>query len=512
MSSKTNVIEKSIVQIFADHNYPSYAQPWSFLDHQKSGSTGFCVELPGFITDRWRSGDNSNKYIITNAHCVHGSSYIKIRKRGESTLYRFRMESIIYECDLAILSMDTSYYLSSKQKQDLKTLINEFWDNVLPLELGGLPAKMDTVYVYGYPLGGHNISVTSGSINRIQTIKYYEIVYGIAIQIDAPINFGNSGGPVVDSSGLVIGIAFSGEDDRFTQNMGYIIPVALIKFFLKSVVASKKFRGLCSLEIGYQNLDNAVIREYLQAGDKPGILINSVGEFGCSAGHLQRMDIITHIDDKPVANDGAMTLSDVLREVQSNPSDLESGEIVPFGTYISLKLPGDSVKLKVIRNATEVSVSIKLKPKPFLVPILEYQISPSYFVITGFVFIPLSLMVIDEKTKEKEYVSHLISYYTSQNMQKKDEQIIILAQKFESEVTEGFEFENNVLKSVNGIDILNLEHLFRTVKAEVRKSKTMLFEFRDTGNIIIIDCQDYIKNQKTIISKNLGDIPEYSPS
>lgn len=497
-------IEKSIVQIYADHSYPSYAQPWSYLDYHKSTSTGFCVAVPEFVTDRWRTTENSNKYIITNAHCVHNSNFIKIRKRGESTQYRCRVDSIVYECDLAILSIDYDYYISSKQKHDVKELVNRFWDPLEPLTFGGLPNKLDRVYVYGYPLGGYNISITSGSVNRIQIIKYYEVVYGIAIQIDAPINFGNSGGPVVDTSGIVIGIAFSGEDDRFTQNMGYIIPTGLVEFFLRSIVASRRFRGLCSLEIGIQTLDNIAMREYLKVGSRTGILVNQVNKFGASAESLHRFDVIVQIDGKNIANDGSMLLADVL-----SGTSPESGEIVPFSTFISLRIPGDVVTLTIIRDGKEMLVKVVLGPKPFLIPIMEYQIVPSYCIVAGLVFVPLSLMVIDEKAKDKEYISHMMHYHISREMRKKDEQIIILSQRFDSEITEGIETENNILKSVNSTEIVNLDHLHRVIKTESKKSSALLFEFWDTGKIVIINSQDYIRNQRSILLKHIGDVPEY---
>src|SRR6185437_10799219 len=167
--SKSAEIENSIVQIFSDHIHPSYSQPWSASNGGKSSGTGFCINLTGLLVEKLKQ-KNQDKYIITNAHCVHNSTYITIRKKGSSTNYKAKIYGIIYECDLAILSIDTVFYQNSKQKKDLDKIMNQFWDSLHPLEIGGFPSKLDMVYVYGYPLGGYNISITTGSVNRIQII------------------------------------------------------------------------------------------------------------------------------------------------------------------------------------------------------------------------------------------------------------------------------------------------------------------------------------------------------
>lgn len=49
---------------------------------------------------------------------------------------------------------------------------DEFWNNVVPLEFGSLPALQDAVTVVGYPIGGDTISVTSGVVSRIEILSY----------------------------------------------------------------------------------------------------------------------------------------------------------------------------------------------------------------------------------------------------------------------------------------------------------------------------------------------------
>ena len=94
------------------------------------------------------------------------------------------------------------------------------------------PPMKDTVMVYGFPTGGTNLSITKGIVSRIEFAGYNFPVSGLRIQIDAAINPGNSGGPAL-SGDEMIGLAFSrlgGAD-----NIGYIIPVEEIEFFLKDI-------------------------------------------------------------------------------------------------------------------------------------------------------------------------------------------------------------------------------------------------------------------------------------
>lgn len=513
--NKSHDIEKSIVQLFVDHAIPSYTQPWSISYREKSAGTGFCIKLDNYIIDKFKLDQNKNKYILTNAHCIQNATYISIRKRGVAFLYKAQVNNAIYECDLAILSIDSQFYSKSKQKKDTGKIVNDFWNDLVPLELGGIPSKLDSVYVYGFPMGGFNVSITTGSVNRIQILDYFNTSTGIVIQIDAPINPGNSGGPVVDYKGIVIGVAFAGEDDRYTQNMGYIIPTTIVKYFLTVIKKMTQFTGLTSLGIQYQNLSNLVLREYFELEDT-GILITKVEKFNSSENYLQKNDIITHIDGIKLDSDGTMNIRDVfetcdptISQEDLNSELLRSGEVCPFGILISLKKIGETISLKIIRDKKKLTLEYKLYPRKYLIPILEYQLPPSYYILTGLVFIPLSYMFYSEKKGEHEYVSNFTPYLENQDMKYSDEQIIVLSQILPSEFTEDFPDNNFILNSINEIEIINLKHLYEICKKEIKKSKYLKLDFRDTSKIIILNTGDIIKNQDKIIQEHLGDIPEY---
>lgn len=81
----------------------------------------------------------SGRRILTNSHVVDDSydTYVQVRKHGSSTKYEAIVETVGFECDLAILGVDNE----------------EFWEDVNPLELGDIPSIYEDVSVLGYPRG-----------------------------------------------------------------------------------------------------------------------------------------------------------------------------------------------------------------------------------------------------------------------------------------------------------------------------------------------------------------------
>ncbi|CAF1760054.1 hypothetical protein YC2023_118039 [Brassica napus] len=138
----------------------------------------------------------SGRRILTNSHVVDDSydTYVQVRKHGSSTKYEAIVETVGFECDLAILGVDNE----------------EFWEDVNPLELGDIPSIYEDVSVLGYPRGGDTICVTKGIVSRVESGEYMNSsIELLKILTDATIDYGNSGGPVVCGN-KVVGVAFQG--------------------------------------------------------------------------------------------------------------------------------------------------------------------------------------------------------------------------------------------------------------------------------------------------------------
>lgn len=163
---------------------------------------------------------NKNGNVITNDHVVSQCVAITVSVGGSS--YLSRLVKTDRERDIAILATD-----STTQKFAL------FNENTKGERLG------ENVLALGYPLYGvlsSSINLTTGNISSMLGVKDDENVY----QITAPIQAGNSGGPVINQRGLVAGVVQSKlnalELSRFTgdlaQNVNFAIKSAKIKSFL----------------------------------------------------------------------------------------------------------------------------------------------------------------------------------------------------------------------------------------------------------------------------------------
>ena len=137
------------------------------------------------------------------------------------------------------------------------------------------------VTALGYPVGGENLSVTRGVVSRIDLLDYTFIEHATAerllvLQIDAAINPGNSGGPVVDRHGAVIGAAFAGLHEA--DNIGYVIPMPVIRTFLQSYEQRGTFGQLPRLGLQVQFTENKALRRSvgLPADGRRGLLVVAV--------------------------------------------------------------------------------------------------------------------------------------------------------------------------------------------------------------------------------------------
>ena len=118
-----------------------------------------------------------------------------------------------------------------------------------------LPRIQQTVFAYGYPEGGMDLSITRGIVSRLEYAEYYQMTEGLRIQIDAAINPGNSGGPAV-VDGQMIGLVFS--KLQMADNIGYIIPMEEIDLFLKDV-EDGRYDGKPILIDTFQHLENPAL-------------------------------------------------------------------------------------------------------------------------------------------------------------------------------------------------------------------------------------------------------------
>lgn len=437
----------AVVKVYCVHSEPNYSLPWQRKRQYASTSSGFIV-----------SSGKHTPYLLTNAHSVEYHSQVKVKRRGDDEKFLAQVLAIGTECDIALLTIDDQ----------------RFWDGVTPLEFGPLPRLQDAVAVIGYPIGGDTISVTSGVVSRIEVTSYaHGSTELLAVQIDAAINSGNSGGPVFNGQGKCVGIAFQsiGGD---AENVGYAIPLPVITHFLTDYERNGRYSGFPNLGLKFQRMESKSMREYygMRSGQK-GVLVRQVAPIAPAAALLREDDVLMSFDGIQIANDGTVPF--------------RLGERIAFTYLVSQKYTGEAAELEVLRKGEPHRMSVTLARPAALVPLHLAGKDPSFFIVAGLVFTSCT-----EPYLQSEYGQ---SYMTESPVKlldallygfrhHQDEQVVVLSQVLACDATLGFEDVYDIqLKCFNGTPLRNLRHLAELVQAN--KEPFMRFDLSYEETIVL---------------------------
>ncbi|HEV3004712.1 MAG TPA: trypsin-like peptidase domain-containing protein [Pirellulales bacterium] len=265
----------SVVHITVSHRQPNMLQPWTKMPAQEASGTGFVIE---------------GRRIMTNYHVIQYANQIYVQPHRSADKLPAKLFAFAPAIDLALLEL----------KDD------SFFDARPPLPMAeGLPPVKGPVNVYGYPLGGQQMSVTEGIISRVDFAPYGVQAVGLMVQIDAALNPGNSGGPAV-SDGQVIGVAFS--MNQAAENVGYVIPCDEIRMFLADV-ADGKYDGKPHLFGMYQTVENEALRAKLGLPKGAGGLMVTQPAQTSQSYPLTAGDVITHMGEVAIDADGRVKAS-----------------------------------------------------------------------------------------------------------------------------------------------------------------------------------------------------------
>ncbi|MDR2518653.1 MAG: S1C family serine protease [Spirochaetaceae bacterium] len=182
---------------------------------------------------------DSGGLLITNYHVI--ASEVDTSYEGYSKMYVRMGDSSSPRIPAKVIGWDTAMDLALI-KADLKAeYVFSVADRIIP-QVG------DTVYAIGSP-GGLEKTVTQGIVSALGR-RFLQI--GDVIQIDAAVNHGNSGGPVVDRDGRLIGIVFAGAEQY--QGLNFAVPAerlaAALPAMIKGGKAVRPWLGLTVNETG----------------------------------------------------------------------------------------------------------------------------------------------------------------------------------------------------------------------------------------------------------------------
>ena len=313
ISEIANSVSKSVVSIITNTSTTG-----SFFTGQVSQAAG-----TGFIL-------SSDGYIATNKHVVANATKIGVILDDGST----------YE-DVELIGTDPINDFAIVKIKDVK--------NLTPIKIGDSKTTNigQQVVAIGNALGTYQNSVTSGIISgkgRSLTASdssrtTYETLSDM-IQTDAAINGGNSGGPLVNAAGEVIGIntAYASQGN----NVGFAIPINSVKGIMAGVLKDGKFERAV-LGVRYQTITPLIAKEkkldvtagaYVKGSNNASAVIK--GSAGDKAG-IKDGDIITAVNGTKIGTAGSL------------------------GSLIGEYAVGDTVKLEVYRDKKYVELEVKLE-------------------------------------------------------------------------------------------------------------------------------------------------------
>ncbi|MFT4034335.1 MAG: trypsin-like peptidase domain-containing protein [Patulibacter sp.] len=291
----------------------------------ESTGTGFVVSKDGFI--------------VTNAHVVEGAKQATVRF-GEDKAIDAKVQGTDVNSDLAVLKVDPEAH------------------DLTPLELG--TAKQlnvgDPVVAIGNPYGLDRTlttGVVSALARQIKGLNGFTI--NNVIQTDAAINKGNSGGPLLDAQGKVIGVNSQIQTETGGNvGIGFAVPVDKVQQVLPTLKKGEEvqvaFLGVTTVPIDEKAAKVAKVSR--------GLLVVDVSEgSGADKAGLRKGDSGVTLE----ASGGAVDLGgDVILSVDGK----QFTDAAALADYISGKQVGDRVTIKFERDGKEQTVEVKLGNRP----------------------------------------------------------------------------------------------------------------------------------------------------
>ncbi len=447
----------SVVKVMTVSDAPDYDQPWQTAGPTSGSGSGAIIETPRGLR------------ILTNSHVVENRVFVEVRRYGVARKFVADVEAVGHECDLAVLSVDD----------------DEFFNQVTPLGIGQLPGLSDRVSVCGYPVGGERLSVTEGVVSRIEVAPYAQSQRPLlAVQIDAAINSGNSGGPVF-RDGQLIGIAFQSLEEA--ENISYAIATPIVRHFLVDV-ENGIYDGFPGLGLTWQRLESAAHRAALSVpADAGGILVTRTVFEGSVWGQIERGDVIVEVDGVAVASDGSVPL--------------QNGELVDFSYVVSRRHVGDAIDLVVLRNGARKTFPITLQSPAYLVPEDRYDVKPTYFVFGGVVFAPLTRDYLKSwgRNWPRTAPSELLHIYHAGIRTAERVDVVLLQKVLADKVNQGYhDLDNVVVTRVNGEPIRGMRDMVARVDAA--KTPHVTFEGSD-GTVVVIDREEARATEADILER-----------
>jgi S1-C subfamily serine protease len=288
-------------------------------------------------------------YIVTNAHVVTNDS----GQRAKQVYVEFadgnrvtgRIVGTDFDSDVAVIKVDPT------QLRGEAHIVALPWGSTAEVQVG------DPVAAIGSPFGEEqslSVGVISALDRDIQSLTNFDI--SNAVQTDAAINHGNSGGPLLDATGKVIGMnAQIQSSSGGGEGVGFAIPVETVKHSVDQLRrkghVDYAYLGISSVPLYPQ------LAQRLGVGALRGALIDQVVKGG-PADHAGLHGAESHIDFQDDTN--VPVGSDVIVGVAGH----KLARAEDLSGFIGQYNPGQPVKLEIVRGQKHMTVTVTLGKRP----------------------------------------------------------------------------------------------------------------------------------------------------
>ena len=310
--SAAQIYERACEQVVGITTEVTYTNFFGMNSSSAVSGTGFIVSADG--------------YILTNYHVIELAAQndkdVNVILR-DGTRYVATIVGYEKYNDVAVLKIDA--------------------EGLSPVTFGnsGGISVGDTVYAVGNPLGELDFSMSTGHVSALDRLITSD-ESGVAInmfQIDAAVNSGNSGGPVYNAAGEVIGIVTAKYADTGVEGLGFAIPINDAVSIASDLITKGYVSGKAYMGVSIDQRYNSMYAQYW--GMPLGAYVYSVESGSCAdkAG-VREKDIITAIGDRQIT--GYTDLTSALHSFSAG--DTTEVTVYRGGEDITLTITFDEAK------------------------------------------------------------------------------------------------------------------------------------------------------------------------
>ncbi len=269
-------------------------------------------------------------YVLTNKHVISDATSVSVVLDDGTTYDKVKLVGVDPLNDVAFLKIQDAKGLPTVTLGDSKTI--SVGQQVIAI--GNALGQFQNTITAGVISGtGRSITATDSSYSSAETLTDM-------IQTDAAINSGNSGGPLVNAAGQVIGINTATSSDA--DGIGFAIPISSVKGMLKNIITNNSAKR-AYLGAYYVVITPDVAKNY-NLPVSSGAYLYSPQQYSA---------IIT---DGP-ADKAGLEEKDIILEING----VKVGSAGSISTLIGEYMPGETIQFKVLRGKEEKTIDVKLE-------------------------------------------------------------------------------------------------------------------------------------------------------